>query len=64
MKTGKGNFHLRQGKGKLSGVNCQRLPYLANLIFSFETTFRCCRVFENISKARTKTGTLPLKWNM
>ena len=61
MKTGKGNVHLRQGKGKLSGVNRQRLPYLANLIFGFGTTFRCqCSVFENIGKPRTKTGTLPL----
>ena len=47
--------------GELSGVNCQRLPYLANLIFGFGTTFRCCPVFENIGKARTKNGTLPCK---
>ena len=63
MKTGKGNFHLRQGKGKLSGVNCQKLPYLANLIFGFGTTFRC-PVFLNIGRARMKTGTLHLKWNV
>ena len=59
MKIGKGNFYSRQGKGKLCSVNRQRMPYRTNLIFGFGTTFKGGPVFEEIGKARTKTGTLP-----
>ena len=51
MKIGKGNFHFRQGKGKMCSVNSESLSYLANLFFGFGTTFRSCPVLEKIGEA-------------
>ena len=46
IKIGKGNFHFRQGKGKMCSVNSESLSCLANLFFGFGTTFRSCPVLE------------------
>ena len=45
-KIGKGNFHFRQGKGKMCSVNSESLSCLANLFFGFGITFRSCPVLE------------------
>ena len=57
MKIGKGNFHFRQGKGKMCSINSESLSCLANLFFGFGTTFRNCPFLEKIGEVRMKTGT-------
>ena len=46
IKIGKGNFHFRQGKGKMCSVNSESLSCLANLFFGFGTTSRGCPVLK------------------